>query len=89
MKKNEIAREILTYLLDHPVAIDTLEGVAQWWLLERKINQVEMVKHALTELVAKGFLIGHQSEDGQTRYRLNKEKYERIKAFLKEMRKAK
>jgi hypothetical protein len=32
MLKTEIAREILAYLLDHPDAQDTLDGISQWWV---------------------------------------------------------
>jgi len=31
-------REILAYLADHPDAQDTLAGIFEWWLLERKIT---------------------------------------------------
>ena len=90
MEKSEIAHEILAYLVDHPEAQDTLEGILQWWLLERKIKyQVKMVKQALAELVAKGFILEQEGEDARIRYRLNTDKHERIRAFLKEMRKAK
>jgi hypothetical protein len=90
MQKPEIAREILAYLVDHPDAQDTLEGVVQWWLLERKIKYwTKMVKQTLAELVAKGFILEHRGEDAQIRYRLNTDKHERIRAFLKEMGKAK
>jgi hypothetical protein len=43
----EIARAILRYLQKHPEAKDTLDGIAQWWLLrewtERRVAEVERV----------------------------------------------
>jgi hypothetical protein len=40
----ELARAILRYLEAHPEAKDTVEGIAQWWLLhewnERRLMQV-------------------------------------------------
>jgi len=50
--KAQIAREILAYLAEHPDSQDTLEGIVQWWLLERKIKyQRNLVEEAINELV--------------------------------------
>ena len=51
----EIGDEILAYLVDHPKARDTLEGIVEWWLLEREIKfETARVKEALSNLVAGG-----------------------------------
>lgn len=72
--KFEITREILAYLLEHPDAQDTLEGIVQWWLLERKIKyQTAMVKETLEELVEKGLIVEYRNEKSQPRYQLNRE----------------
>ena len=90
MQKTEIAREILAYLVDHPEAQDTLEGIVQWWLLERKIKyQAERVKDTLDELVATGSILKDQGGDARIRYRLNPDKHEKIRAFLREKGNAK
>jgi len=58
-----MARAILRYLQGHPDAKDTLEGIAQWWLLkewtERKYNQIES---SLSDLVARGLVIERRRE---------------------------
>jgi len=83
--ENEIARDILAYLIDNPDAQDTLEGIIQWWLLEQKIKyQTKMVKEALEELVANGLILERKTENSNTSYRINKEEIERIKEILKE-----
>ena len=84
MQKTEVVREILTYLVDNPDAHDTLDGIVQWWLLERKIKyQTDIVRKALAELVAKEFLLKFESRDESIHYRINQHKYEDVKLFLK------
>jgi hypothetical protein len=69
--KSQIAREILAYLADHPDAQDTLDGIVQWWLLERKIDkQLKIVKQALTSLKKQGRIEEYTSSDLRTVYRL-------------------
>lgn len=69
-----LANEVLAYLVEHPQAQDTLEGIVEWWLLEQRIREaVADVEAALNELVAKGFLVARQCGDGRTYYRLNLE----------------
>ncbi len=72
-EKNEIAREILSYLSEHPGAQDTLEGIVQWWLLERKIKyQKGLVMEALADLVADGSIDKHKGMDSRSYYRINR-----------------
>jgi len=35
--KKRYLQEILEYLRKHPEASDTLEGIAEWWLLNQRI----------------------------------------------------
>jgi hypothetical protein len=68
-------REILSYLLKNPEANDTITGIVEWWLLERRIEQcLSEVNEALVELVASGLVLAHQGADGQTHYRVNRKK---------------
>jgi hypothetical protein len=87
LDKSKIAYEILAYLLDHPDAQDTLEGVAEWWLLERKIrDHVEIVKEALDELVREGWVIQLESVDSRIHYRTNRSRYGEIRTLLKQVK---
>lgn len=62
-----------------------LEGIVEWWLLERKIKrQTANVKEALAELVAKGLVLEYKGVDSQTHYRINQDKYGEIQALLKQ-----
>jgi hypothetical protein len=66
--KAQIAREILSYLSAHPDAQDTLDGIVQWWLRERKSDQhTTLVQEVLGDLVTQG-LIEKIRIEGQTPY---------------------
>ena len=83
--KTKIGNEILAYLVDHPNARDTLEGIVEWWLLERKIEFVTAsVKEALSELVAKGLILEKKGPDSQIHYRINQSKYKEIQELFKQ-----
>ncbi len=84
-EKSKIMYEILTYMTEHPDSSDTLEGIIQWWLLERKIKRhISKVEKALSELVAKGFILEHKGKDSHSYYRLNKSKHTDLKTLLKQ-----
>lgn len=82
-ERKQIAHEILAYLTDHPDSRDTLEGIAQWWLLEQEIKcQIDKIRNALTDLVAKGLVLEYKSADSKIHYGINWSEYEGIQAFL-------
>jgi hypothetical protein len=77
--------QILSYLVEHPEAQDTLEGIVEWWLLERAIKfQKTQILKAITELVAKGLVIEHKGGDSQTHYRINRNQLERIQKLIQQ-----
>ena len=45
----EVEREILDYLRAHPNAMDTAEGIAEWWLDPIEVS-VRVVREALDHL---------------------------------------
>ena len=80
-----IANKVLAYLLEHPQAQDTMEGIVEWWLLEQRIRcAIADVEAALSDLVKNDFLITHQRADGRISYGLNREKERKIRRYLKE-----
>jgi hypothetical protein len=82
-KETEIARAILQYLQGHPDAKDTLEGIAQWWLLkewtEKKYQQIET---SLSHLVSRGLVIERRREGMPPYYWLNHAKQDEISRIL-------
>jgi len=84
-EESQIGYEILAYLVNHPDSGDTLEGIVEWWLLERKIkHQIAKVKEALAELVSRELVVKHKGRDARTHYRINQNKHEEIQALLKQ-----
>ena len=82
--ESEIGKEILAFLVENPKAQDTLEGIVEWWLLERKIEFVTAsVKEALSELVAKGLILEKKGLDSQTHYRINQARHKKNPRAIK------
>ena len=74
---------ILNYLVKHPDAKDTLEGIARWWILREQIEQsVEKVSQTLADLVAQEFIIIKKYYNQEKMYQPNLEKLTDIKAIL-------
>ena len=86
-RKSEIpklANEILTYLTKHPDAMDTIEGIVEWWLLEQRVErQSARVRHALAVLVARELVIEREGRDSRVYYRINDRKANEILMLLR------
>lgn len=73
--KSQLVHEILAYLAEHPDSQDTLDGIVQWWLLERKIKyQTTLVADVLASLVHQGFILEQKKPGRPASYRLNPQK---------------
>jgi hypothetical protein len=84
-EKDEIAREILAYLRDHPDAEDTLDGIVQWWILDRKIKyQKALVQKAIDDLTKSNLIIEQKKKNIGCFYRINRSKSREITTVLKE-----
>ena len=81
--KSEMAVEILAYLVQHPSAQDTLEGILQWWLLERYVERQHLaVASAVEELVGSGLVVARDGRDRRPRYRLNPQRSAEAQAIV-------
>ena len=81
-----VIRYILHYLIEHPDAKDTIQGILRWWLPGGISEwEEEAVQEALDGLVARGWLTQRQTTPSQQLYGLNKEKLEEIKVFRREL----
>jgi hypothetical protein len=67
-----IAKQILSYMVEHPEADDSLEGILQWWLLEQEVRvQQNRAKKAIRMLVDEGLVIEHHTTGSKVRYKAN------------------
>ena len=80
-----MARDILRYFLRNPEAVDSLEGIARWRLMDeiirRKLDETEA---GLEWLVAREYLISSTSPGGTAVFRLNAERIEDARQFVAE-----
>lgn len=82
-RRGAVIGEVLRYMIEHPDAKDTIEGILKWWLPEgRGEPRKEEVQEALNFLVSKGWLTKREISSEETVYGLNKKHLEEIKAFL-------
>ena len=80
---SDIGREILAYLLEHPNAQDTREGIYHWWLAERGIVcDAVAVQPAIDRLVRRALLVETHASDGRVHYRLNAARRDEIATML-------
>jgi hypothetical protein len=77
--RTEIARRILIYLEENPQAQDSIEGILQWWLLERTVHYEKIrVEEVVEELVARNLIVARQIAGLPIMYSLNPSKLEEI-----------
>lgn len=78
-----LARQILRYLVSHPAAKDTAEGVLKWWLPEGPVEYDKAaVQEALDFLVVKGWLTERETRPSGRLYGLRRGNLWEIRAFL-------
>jgi len=81
--KPKIAVQILSYLVEHPSARDSVEGIVEWWLLNQQIKEIGLqVREALDELVMEDLVLEHRVDGSQTLFSMNPEKREAIVSLL-------
>ena len=83
--QSQTAYDILSYLAEYSGAQDTLDGIIEWWLLERHVKyQIARVKDALAALVKEGLVLEHKMQNLPTRYGVNRDKVAEIRKILEE-----
>ena len=76
---------ILRYLIEHPDAKDTVEGIMKWWRLEGQLEwKWGAIQEALDVLVLKGWLVKREVTPSKKIYGMNKDRLEEIGNFLQQ-----
>ncbi len=84
--RDELIVEILRYVVAHPRAKDTIDGIEKWWLPKSISREGKRkIEETLNLLVAKGWLIARRSPQSETIYSLNENGLAEINAFLNEV----
>jgi hypothetical protein len=70
--ERDLYRAVLEYLRKNPDAMDTLDGIAEWWVMRQRIDTtVSSLSRVLRRLVDDG-LVEDIGPAEQPRYRLRK-----------------
>jgi hypothetical protein len=77
-----IQRRILSYLLEHPCAADSPEGVRHWWLRDADEVSQPMVTELLDELVTRGWLLRRGDQRETQIYSLSDQKEDAVTRFV-------
>ena len=76
-----IARELLAYLVEHPHAQDTVDGIVHWWLRPRGIEaEPDVVQQAVRALVDSRLLLEIHAPDGRLHYCVNGDRWDDVLA---------
>jgi hypothetical protein len=71
-QERELSELVLDYLNEHPNGMDTLQGIAEWWIPRQQLRvDVDRLARALQDLTNKGVLEQIGSESNAF-YRLRK-----------------
>ena len=67
-------RDILHYLLEHPDAKDTRDGILRWWIPQRRDEpDAQTMQDVLDDLVAKGWMYKREAVANRVIYSMNKD----------------
>ena len=78
-----LARAILRYLEVHPDAKDTVEGIAQWWLLHEWNESLRVhVERAVSWLLSQGLILEIRRPGVPPYYQRHPQQREAITRFL-------
>jgi hypothetical protein len=71
-EERNTAQSILNYMIEHPRATDTVEGIAQWWISRsRRERSIGEIQQALSYLISRGFITETRRKGMPPYYKFN------------------
>jgi DNA-binding MarR family transcriptional regulator len=71
-REAELAHAVMSYLAEHPQAMDSAQGIAEWWVMREQLQvDVQALVRVLQRLVDEGLIEKVGSPNGPL-YRLNR-----------------
>jgi hypothetical protein len=64
-----LVQQLTAYLRDNPLASDTQEGIARWWLAPGSVVDDQTLSLALQQMRQEGLIEQLPAADGRVRYR--------------------
>ena len=81
--RQAVIRDILHYLLEHPDAKDTRDGILRWWIPQRASEpDMSVVQDALDALVSKEWMSRRETVPDRVIYSMNKDHLEDIRTSV-------
>ncbi|HTK87316.1 MAG TPA: hypothetical protein VL329_06270 [Nitrospiraceae bacterium] len=81
--RRAVIRDILHYLLEHPDAKDTRDGILRWWIPQRASEpDMSVVQDALDALVSKEWMSRRETVPDRVIYSMNKDHLEDIRTSV-------
>ena len=74
MYDKKLARELMSYLREHPHSGDSVEGISLWWVMRQRITEsIYAVQQVLEHLQKAGLIYERRMADGRSVYFANAE----------------
>jgi hypothetical protein len=81
-----VLKEILAYVVTHPGAKDTVEGIANWWHAQSRTQpSLQEVQAALAYLVGRGWMLERGVAPARKIYWANPERLDDMRALLRQL----
>ena len=82
-KEQRVAQLLFRYMVDHPEAKHTTEGIAKWWILEQKLEEeMAVIKNVISHFIDVGLLKEVELPQKKNYLKINLEKINQCRKIL-------
>ena len=84
---DDLAVDILEYMVENPNAMDEAEGILAWWFSRERIKAgLAKLEVILSDLVSRGLVVAHPLTGKRIAYSVNKERIDDIVRIIADHR---